>query len=129
MNNKTLLFIASVFGAGLGFYYLRAEESFVILKKKTMTNVKEQCCNYVADTLKESPETIAKVASMQGIAMEIMEEMVGGTFFGDAKKIELQNDIIGFKQFAERQSLINDLQQKQIDFLDAQKKKYSTKKS
>src|SRR5438045_1516110 len=92
MNKKNFLRIIGGLGAGFGFCLLLANDNFFILKKKSTADVKEECCNYITDTLKQTPETLFKIAKIQEIAMVIMEAMLAGTFFGDAKKTELSQD-------------------------------------
>src|SRR5688572_22655175 len=89
---------------GLSAGCLLADECFVISKKKkSVVDAKEQCCTYITDALRSTPETILKIARVQENAMEMVQKMVTGTFFAQIKKEDLLKEVDEYQAFAERQ--------------------------
>ncbi|HZW61558.1 MAG TPA: hypothetical protein VFF04_05020 [Candidatus Babeliales bacterium] len=115
------------FSVGLCYAMITSTESFIIEqpKKTSSKNNKTKCCDALTDSLKLSPQLLKQIAELQDAGLDMITAMLEDSFFVIASKEDLQKAAQEYEQFKNRQEEIELLLQEQLDFLQAQQKKYT----
>lgn len=115
------------FCVGLCYAAVTSTESFVLEqpKKTSSKNNKTKCCEALTDSLKLSPQLLKQIAELQDAGLDMITAMLEDSFFVIASKEDLQKAAGEYEQFKSRQEEIELLLQEQLDFLQAQQKKYA----
>ena len=103
------------------------QDEFVVQKnqKGSIASLKTTCNDDLMAGIKISPYHLQKIARIQDISISMVEQMLEDLFWVRATKQELTDDVVAYKKFYKRQEEIERLLQEQLDFLQAQQKKYS----
>ncbi len=101
----TMIVLTSLFAC-----YTQPEDFIVKKEKQTSTStLKEQMGDYVAQSLKMTPLTIAHSADFQSECMDICESMLDGSFFTTCSKEDIVSLHAQAQEICQRQEEIDEL--------------------